>query len=103
MSTAITTQPQPAQVRESVPPVVYVYSHSPIFYWWPGWVLGYVMALPTYGQGVNTQIGDTGVAVWMHPSRSLGVVYTIVVLLVILMTNFSVRGIASLTLVITVL
>jgi hypothetical protein len=26
-------------------------SHSPIFYWWPIWVLGYVMALITYGEG----------------------------------------------------
>lgn len=26
-------------------------SHSPIFYWWPIWVLGYVMALVTYMEG----------------------------------------------------
>ena len=46
---------------------------------WPVWVLGYVMAILTYAQGVHTNIGESGVAVWMHPSRSLGVVYTIVV------------------------
>ena len=26
-------------------------SHSPIFYWWPIWVLGYIMALMTYVEG----------------------------------------------------
>src|SRR3954465_9223566 len=103
MSTAVTTQPQQPVAVHDTPPVVYVYSHSPIFYWWPVWVLGYAMALLTYAQGVHTNIGESGVAVWMHPSRSLGVVYTIVFLMVILMTNFSVRGVASLTLVISVL
>ena len=26
-------------------------SHSPIFYWWPIWLLGYVMALVTFAEG----------------------------------------------------
>src|SRR5262249_18273785 len=103
MSTVMTQpQQQPVAVADTTPPVVYVYSHSALFYWWPVWVLGYALALLTYAQGVHTDIGNN-VAVWMHPSRSLGVVYTVVFLLVILMTNFSVRGIASLTLVITIL
>src|SRR5215210_3683523 len=26
-------------------------SHSPIFYWWPIWLLGYIMAFITYTEG----------------------------------------------------
>src|SRR5438876_28327 len=78
MSTVMTQPQQPVAVHETTPPVVYVYSHSPLYYWWPVWLLGFVMALLTSAQGVHTEIGDSGVAVWMHKSRSLGVVYTIV-------------------------
>src|SRR5262249_7622737 len=102
MSTVETRPQQPGAVADTIPPVVYVYSHSPLFYWWPVWVLGYVLAILTYAQGVHTDIGNS-VSVWMHSSRSLGVVYTIVFLLVILMTNFTVRGVASLTLIVTIL
>src|SRR5262249_5141254 len=28
-----------------------LYSHSPIFYWWPVWLVGYLMALLTYLDG----------------------------------------------------
>jgi hypothetical protein len=42
----------------SVPPAqahgpreIKLVSHSPIFYWWPIWLLGYVMALITYFEG----------------------------------------------------
>jgi hypothetical protein len=27
---------------------VRVYSHSPLFYWWPVWAVGYILALVTY-------------------------------------------------------
>ncbi|MBX9581512.1 MAG: hypothetical protein K2X87_14525 [Gemmataceae bacterium] len=31
-------------------------SHSPIFYWWPIWLLGFVMALITYADGTRLAI-----------------------------------------------
>jgi len=34
-----------AKVRE-----IKLISHSDVFYWWPAWVVGYVMALVSYGR-----------------------------------------------------
>lgn len=86
-----TAQPEPdkheAQRR------VRIYSHSSLFYWWPVWVVGYVMALVTYGQGQEHLIGQT--QTWIHPSSNLGLMFFVVLFLVIMITNFSVRGLAS--------
>jgi len=70
-----------------------IYSHSTFFYWWPVWVTGYIMALVTRIDGQETQIGDT--MVWMHQSKNLGVLFTLMFFLVILITNISLRGLAS--------
>jgi hypothetical protein len=78
-----------------------VYSHSPLFYWWPVWTLGFVLALLTYWQGESTAFGDATVV--MHASKSLGVIYTVVFFLVILMTHVTVRGLASLTVIVALL
>lgn len=80
---------------------VNVYSHSSLFYWWPVWAAGFIMALITYFQGTRVQFADA--AVIIDPSRTLGVIYTVIFLLVILMTNVAVRGIASLTVIVSIL
>src|SRR5438132_8030651 len=73
------TQTQlPVDPRATISEIV-VFGHSPLFYWWPVWSLGYVMALLTYAQGSATQLGDG--EVMMHPSQGLGVIYTAVFLL----------------------
>jgi hypothetical protein len=72
---------------------VRVYSHSTFFYWWPVWVTGYIMALVTYMDGRQIQIGNA--EVWMHPSKNLGVLFTLIFFLVILITNVTLRGLAS--------
>ncbi len=83
-----------AHARE--PNEVIVYSHSNFFYWWPVWVCGYVMAAITYFGGVAVTIpGDTHTE-WFHPSKNLGVVFTLTCFLVILITNVTVRGLSSL-------
>ena len=97
-------QPQLAvgeSVAESAVPEITVFSHSQLIYWWPVWLVGFILAALTYLQGTTVQFGD--VAVMMHPSKSLGVVYTVVFVMVILMTNMTVRGTASLTVIIAVL
>jgi hypothetical protein len=71
-----------------------VYSHSPIIYWWPVWAVGYLLAALTYMQGVSTPFKD--VEVLIHPSPTLGVVFTATFLLVIVITHLTVRGTASL-------
>ncbi len=70
-----------------------IYSHSPLVYWWPVWVIGYVMVLLTYFQGQHHQIGQDREL--FHPSSNLGVIYFLTLFLVILITNFTMRGMAS--------
>jgi hypothetical protein len=69
------------------------YSHSPLFYWWPVWGIGYLMAFITYGFGQEHLIGQT--RTWIHDSSNLGLIFFSVLFLVILITSVSVRGLAS--------
>jgi len=102
MSTVINPSPTaPASVRPTDNQEVVVISHSMLFYWWPVWAVGYVMALLTYFQGVATRFED--IEVLIHPNRSLGVTFTIVFLLVLVMTHMAVRGPASLTVIVAIL
>src|SRR5688500_9923869 len=71
-----TPQPAPAlavQRLEPHPPPgahrLRIYSHSSLFYWWPVWVVGYVMAFITYAEGQGYQLG--GRQSWVHPSSHL--------------------------------
>lgn len=74
-------------------PRITIYSHSPILYWWPVWVVGYILALVTYLDGRQYQIGPD--REWYHPSSNLGVICFATLFLVILITNVPVRGPAS--------
>jgi hypothetical protein len=95
------------------PREVRIYSHNYLVYWWPVWVVGFLMALLTYLQGekvtfqtrpllphVSSSEAPQTRTVKMHPSHNLGVIYTFVVLLVILLTNVPVRGMASVAVII---
>ena len=82
-------------------PEIIIYSHSSLFYWWPLWALGYLMAILTRLNGELITIGDA--QEWFHPSRSLGAVYTVLFFLLIMITNVSVRGLASVVLILTVM
>jgi len=105
MATVNTDTPQAVQAAPA-PPVaetlgnpleLRIYSHSSLFYWWPVWVVGFVLALITWMGGVHVPIPNTDpqVEVYMHPSKNLGVIYGVVLFLVILFTNTTVRGLAS--------
>jgi amino acid transporter len=72
---------------------VFIYSHSNFFYWWPVWVVGYIMAAITRLGGDQVNIG--GSMEWVHPSKNLGVIFTLTFFLVILITNVTVRGLSS--------
>jgi len=112
MATANTDSPQQMQ-PEPVEPQMHItdptggtgelriYSHSSLFYWWPVWFTGFIMALITYLGGDRIHIGDF--EVYMHHSKNLGVIYGVVLFLVILFTNATVRGLASVIVVLTVL
>jgi hypothetical protein len=75
-------------------PQVVIVSHSPLFYWWPVWVVGFLMAAFTWANGQQYQIA--GHQVYLHESNNLGVLFFLTVFLVVLITSVEVRGLASL-------
>ncbi len=77
--------PEPAQVLE-----VIVYGHAALFYWWPLWAAGYVMALLTWLRHDKATIG--GKTELFNPSQNLGVIYTLLFLLLIVITSARIRG-----------
>jgi hypothetical protein len=98
--------PQPAAVpaasgydhsHDPEPTELKIVSHSPLFYWWPVWVLGYVFAGITWWYGDTMQIGDGEIRI--HPAGALGVVFFLTLFLVVAITNISIRGYMSLVVV----
>jgi hypothetical protein len=79
--------------EEPAHPRLVVVSHSSLFYWWPVWVMGFVMAGLTYAYGQPLQVG--GHDVRLHPSNNLGVLFFLTTFLVILISTVEVRGLAS--------
>jgi hypothetical protein len=75
------------------PTEVRLYSHSNFFYWWPVWAVGYLMALITSMHGHSEAIGGNHVLI--DPSKNLGVLFTLTIFLVILITNVTLRGASS--------
>ncbi len=79
---------------------VIIYGHSWLLYWWPVWVIGYLMALLTWLHPVRVQIGSSSVE--FYSKTSLGVIYALVVLVTVLITNSYMRGAVSLIVVLVV-
>ena len=91
MSTHIQPAPSQSAHRERAKVLqVIVYGHSALFYWWPLWVAGYVMALLTWLHPDHVMIGNKPVV--FDPSRGLGLIYTLLFLLLIVITSTNVRG-----------
>jgi len=91
------TEMQPATVHSNHPQhpkaevrQVIVYGHSALFYWWPLWAAGYVMALLTWLHHDQALIGNK--VEWFHPSRNLGVIYIMLLLLLVLITSTAIKG-----------
>lgn len=85
-------QSTPSAIKP-VEPEVLLISHSMLFYWWPVWAVGYVLALITMLEGVPIQLGNFTVNV--HTSNNLGVLFFLTLFMVILISNLVVRGLAS--------
>lgn len=79
--------------NEKRAPQIRIYSHSTFLYWWPVWLTGYIMAIVTRIDGQQVLIGNS--MVWVHRSKNLGVLFTLLFFLVILITNVTLRGLAS--------
>lgn len=111
------TPPVIASHRQSE---IKIYSHSTLFYWWPVWVMGFVMAALTYSEGSRAVIVPRGTVYaessgaivlpagvphvgtaepefgqLSAASKNLGVVFTITLLLVVFITNTPLRGLWS--------
>lgn len=89
---AVLEAPPPAPHKAKVQELR-IYSHSTFFYWWPVWLTGYLIAAATRMHGQTVRIGNT--EVWMDHSKNMGVLFTLVFFLVILFTNITLRGMAS--------
>lgn len=79
--------------RAKGPTKIRIYSHSPLLFWWPVWLVGFIMAALTHYQGKQVAIGANNVMI--HENSNLGLIFLGVIFLVILVTNYSVRGLAS--------
>jgi hypothetical protein len=90
---------QPAAAAAPVAQVI-VYGHSPVLYWWPVWLVGYIMALVTWLEPVPVQLGDS--VVEFYDKTSLGLIYVLLVVVTLVITNTSLRGSASLIVVLVV-
>ena len=102
LSMSTDTQPAPGQLnhneRAEVLQVI-VYGHSALFYWWPLWVAGYIVALLTWlhpGQAVIANKQET-----FHASRNVGVIYTLLLLLLIVITSTNVRGMKGVVIIVS--
>lgn len=127
------TAPVPVIVEPAVPDTeIRVYGHSNLFYWWPVWVVGFLMAGLTYLDGhvmavvpEGTKVEQTTIApngkpqdVLVAPpgqplppagpesnnpsphlrvaaNNNYGVIFIATLLLIVMITNFTLRGLAS--------
>src|SRR5262249_52316047 len=107
MSSAVSAQPIGSSLAHALATrEVRIYSQSMLFYWWPVWAVGYLMAAITYVAGRKVdfvlQNGDQlPIGAYFHTTGNLGVIFLFTLLLVIVMTHFVVRGVASLTVIVT--
>jgi len=82
-------------------PSLRIYSRSTIFYWWPVWLVGFIFAIITYFKGGVIDVDEVR-REWFHPSSALGLTYIMVLMTVITFSNLTVRGIYSITLILTI-
>lgn len=94
---SVDTLPDP----EKELPEIIIYSHSTLYYWWPVWLTGFILALVTYFKGGSIEL-DQVRNEFFHPSSTIGVLYILILLLVITFTNVKIRGIYSLSLILAV-
>ena len=76
-------------------------SHSNVFYWWPAWVVGYLMALVSYLGGSAVAVPPDTVA-YVHPSNNPGLLFIATIVLLVIFTNAKLRGIYSVVTIVSV-
>jgi hypothetical protein len=81
--------PDPAKLPE-----LRIYSHSTLVYWWPVWVTGFIAASITYTRGGVVRL-DEAHQQYISTDSALGLTFVAVLLSVIVFTNFRLRGLIS--------
>ena len=75
-------------------PEIRIYSRSSIFFWWPLWVTGYILAGITYLGGQRLALSN-GSSILVHPNTGLGISFIVILTLIMMLTNVRLRGIYS--------
>ena len=75
-------------------PELRIYSRSTIFFWWPVWVTGYILAAITYLFGETLSVSN-GTKILVHPNTGLGITFIVILALIMMFTNERARGIYS--------
>jgi hypothetical protein len=82
-------------------PDIHLYGHSSLMYWWPVWLFGYVFAIWTYFKGGYIQLDEVRQDLF-HEGSGIGLTYIMILVFVIIFTNFKLRGIYSVVLILAV-
>lgn len=80
--------------RDIGPAHINIVSHSQLFYWWPVWAVGFLMAAITWFFGQPEDIGRNPPEMMFH-STSVGLIFTLVLFGVLVVTNVTLRGLAT--------
>lgn len=75
---------------------IVVVSHAPLFYWWPVWLASLVLGAWSSLRGEPVMLNDAG-AERLIPASGPGLTFVTILLLVILFTTVTLRGLASIT------
>jgi hypothetical protein len=66
----MSNEPQaPSTPANDQPQQVILYSHSPLFYWWPVWAVGFIMAFLTYVRGYQVAFVPAGTVAKTLPAE----------------------------------
>ena len=76
-------------------------SHSNLLYWWPAWMLGYIMALASYLHGESVSVPPNAV-LYVHPSNNPALLFIAGLILLVIFTNTRLRGIYSIVTLISI-
>lgn len=75
-------------------PGIRIYQHSSLMYWWPVWLIGFIFAIWTWFKGGYVELDEVRRELF-HQGSEMGLIYVLVLMTVILFTNFKLRGIYS--------